>query len=431
MSKVYDAIIVGGGASALASAITAKNNNINLKILILEKKDVLGKKLSQTGNGRCNITNVKAEHLETVMNFLSSNGIFLSEEDGRLYPNSFDAKDVVSVLEREVKKLGCEVLLDAEVKHVYKADDESTSFGYNFEIEALVGNDEKEPADSKGLDGGKEFADSKGLGVSKELAESKGLDASKELAGSKNNADTKLLKKFFTKKVIIATGGKSYASFGTTGDGYIFARSLGHNVSKLIPALTGVEVQENIKSLKGVRQKARVALYMNENMLFQEDGEVQFREDSISGICVMNLSRLIRQIDGLSPEDSYRHYRIEMNFIPDINITSENLKDESLTTLVKGPIATLIERKYLSGEERLNEVKNFKLTVKGLKGWNEAQVTSGGVSLNEVDIETMESKLVNNLYFTGEVLDYDGPCGGFNLNFAWYTGILCGKAIAR
>lgn len=385
MKNDYDILIIGGGASALAAAITAKTDNPGLSCAILEKKDVLGKKLSQTGNGRCNITNANCEHLELVLDFMSKCGIFLTEEEGRIYPYSEDAKDVVRALEKKALSLGVDILLNTTAKKVEAVSPSEKPY-YGFHVYYSLTDQE----------GNESF--------------------------------------IHTRKVLIATGGKSYATFGTTGDGYIFARKLGHSVSKLAPALTAIEVVDNIKSFKGVRSKAIASLYVdreNESVkIAEERGEIQFREDSISGICIMNLSRLIKPLGGLSPEDSFKHYHIRLDLIPGLRVTGDRLLDGSLDTLVKGPIANNIERKYADPNDRINALKNFELTVKGLKGWNEAQVTSGGVSLDEVSPETMESKIVTDLYFTGEVLDYDGPCGGYNLNFAWYTGIIAGHAMA-
>ena len=386
MKNDYDILIIGGGASALAAAITAKTDNPGLSCAILEKKDVLAKKLSQTGNGRCNLSNVSCNHLEPVLDFMSKCGIFFTEEDGRIYPYSEDAKDVVRALEKKALSLGVEIFLSSTVQKVEAVSSTEKPY-YGFHV-FVCNSDMKDESSSV----------------------------------------------VHARKVLIATGGKSYASFGTTGDGYIFARKLGHTVSKLAPALTAIEVDENIKSFKGIRSKAVASLFIDRNgeevMIAEEKGEVQFREDSISGICIMNLSSFIKPLNGLSPEDSFRHYHIKLNLIPGLRVTAERLVDGALDTLVKAPIKEYIERKYSEPEDRLNALRNFKLTVKGLKGWNEAQVTAGGVKLEEVNMDTMESMIVPDLYLSGEVLDYDGPCGGFNLNFAWYTGITAGHAMA-
>ena len=407
MRNDYDILIIGGGASALAAAITLKTDNPDLSCAILEKKDVIGKKLSQTGNGRCNISNVNCDNLETVLSFMSGCGIFLTEEEGRIYPYSEDAKDVVSALKKRAVSLGVEIILNCEVKNVEAVSPaEKPYFGFHVFVP-------EEPS------------------LWPDLCQRDGPSGS--IFGQ--SAGKPGMCFIHARKVLIATGGKSYASFGTTGDGYAFARKLGHHVSKLAPALTAVEVTQNIKPLKGVRSKAKATLWIKRGsedvMIAEESGEVQFREDSVSGIMIMNLSRFIKPINGLSPEDSFKLYTIKLDLIPGLRVTADRLLDGSLETLVKAPIAALIERKTDDIDERIDLLRNFNLTVKGLKGWNEAQVTSGGVSLDEVDMNTMESKLVPDLYFTGEVLDYDGPCGGYNLNFAWYTGIVCGHAMAK
>ena len=396
MEKDFDIAIVGGGAAGLTAAIEAKTSNPEAKVIVLEKMEEPAKKLSATGNGRGNLSNKSCELLQTVIEFFSQCGIVTrADEAGRIYPYSEEAKAVSRALVKRAQNLGAVILTKSSVSNV-----EVDPNGY-FHIFISEGKEE-----------------------------------------------------LITKKLLIATGGKSFANYGSSGDGYIIARKLGHNVTPLVPALTAIEVLEDIKELKGMRAKANVTLMEGGNLILEEEGEIQFRDDSISGICVMNLSSKL-PMSGQTAGNRYEGCKILVNFVPDFTtvelmefikqqVSTPGLKiSEVLTTLVKKPIATRIIKdagldpskdasilKPMEMVKLANLLRSFILSPCGKKGWKEAQVTKGGVSLDEINMGTMESKLVEGLYFAGEVIDYDGPCGGYNLHNAWLTGMKAGKDMA-
>lgn len=211
--------------------------------------------------------------------------------------------------------------------------------------------------------------------------------------------------------IVIATGGKSYPQLGTSGDGYSMARSLGHDVRRVYPVLTPVEC-ENMPDFKGIRCRGRVTLYKDGSIVSSEKGEIQFTADGISGICVFNITMGIRAEDGEDPRKAMKRYEISIDFAPDYSM--EQIEDrETSFGIVTGRIAEKVG---------IKELKDYRLKVKGTKGWKQAQCTAGGVDLSQIDADTMESKLLTGLYFTGEVLDVQYPCGGFNLQHAWETG---------
>lgn len=416
----YDAAIIGAGASGLAAAITLKQENPKASVVLIEKKEAPGKKLGITGNGRCNLSNAACENNAEVLAFFGECGILVREdEEGRLYPYSEDAKEVVDLLTTLAEAAGVEILVNHEIRRV-----------------------EAEPEGGFLL-----FVD--------------GMKAMK------------------AKKVLIATGGKSYPQTGTTGDGFVIARNFGHRVKAPAPGLTAIcTVQEKafaekdsaaaeMKFLKGVRAKGCVRLFvceergaqgkaLREREIFCESGEVQFREDSISGICIMNMSSFIKPQGNPAAAESFGAYTIRIDLAPDFS--AEQIEEhmrmmtlrrdltagDLLKTIVKEKLAKVIlaragvhedmPAEKLSEAEKKRiaaELKAFSLHVTGLKGWKEAQVTCGGVALDEVGAETMESALVLGLYFSGEVLDYAGPCGGFNLHHAWLTGVRAGRTMAE
>ena len=238
-------------------------------------------------------------------------------------------------------------------------------------------------------------------------------------------------------KLLIAMGGKSYSAFGTTGDGYSIARKLGHTVTRLAPSLVPVEVKEDLAPLAGVRAKAKVSLLHCGNLVAEEEGEVQFNKDSLSGICIMNLSRLLVLNPEKSFEEAFSEYELCLDLVPEYEsaevkkVLELKPADHLLRGLVRKKLAGYILERAEDAESAAALLKDLRFTVSGTKGWNDAQVTRGGVELDEVKEDTMESKLVNGLYFAGEVLDYDGPCGGWNLHYAWQTGLRAGSAMAK
>jgi predicted Rossmann fold flavoprotein len=405
----FDVLVVGGGASGMAAAITAKNENPELSVAIVEKGERMGRKLAITGNGRCNISNVEAFGAGEVRRFLESCGILLrQDEDGRLYPCSEDAGQVAAFFAELAAGLGVEIFLNTEVKKVEACHEG----GFLLLVDGLPS------------------------------------------AGRRDQSELR------AEKVVLATGGKSYPKTGSTGDGYVFARALGHKVSPLRPALVPVCVKPasgqgySLKDLAGVRAKARVRLLEKGKELKSAKGEVQFREDSLSGICVLEVSGFALPHGSLGPE-GYADYEISIDFMP--NMDEQKLAEHFeicgvnghvLRTIVKGKLAKVLlaEARRESGCQQLacehiadqiaepevmaRVLKDFRLQVTGLKGWKEAQVTAGGVAISEVDLVRMESKLVPGLFITGEVLDFASGCGGYNLGLAWLTGSRAGWAAA-
>ncbi|MDD6043963.1 MAG: aminoacetone oxidase family FAD-binding enzyme [Eubacteriaceae bacterium] len=376
---MIDICIIGGGAAGLTAAITAKEANPDLKVLIVEKKNQVGKKILITGNGKCNITNVACKGYEETVRFFSGLGILTRvDKSGRVYPYTEEARAVRDALLTKARELGVEICLSSEAVSVSRQK--------NFLVD--IGNRVLE-----------------------------------------------------SRKVLIATGGKSAPQCGSTGDGYRFARAFGHKVNKLIPVLTAIEVKEDVKSLAGIRVKAAVALMYKAKEIFREEGEIQFTATGISGICVFNMSRFMLLPEGQKPDGGFDDYSIIIDFFPGEERLEEILRDRirsgfggdrMLQFMVKKPFEEMIFR--MCPEKDVAQVahilRNFPLSPMGARGWNFAQVTKGGVALDQINPETMESIYIKDLYFAGEVLDYDGPCGGYNLQNAWETGAMAGRGMA-
>lgn len=382
--SVYDICIIGGGAAGMTCGIQAAKENKDIKICILEKKEALGRKLLATGNGRCNISNEYCNHKEDVLEFFAGLGVMTrTDDEGRIYPYSQQGAQIVDVLIKALNANRIDVKCGFVVKHTEKIDNGFKIICENGEIVEAV-------------------------------------------------------------ELMIASGGKAGPQYGTTGDGYKWAKTLGHTVTKLAPALTALECEGDFKRLKGIRSRAEVYLFKGMDMVGRDRGEVQFTADGLSGICIFNLSREIQTEPGEKLENALKKYRLSIDFVPDIgeeafiNVLKGKQCDtgvegwELLETILSTELAKFItENAREKNPHQLAEAaKYWDVNITGVKGWKQAQCTAGGIVMDEINEKTMESKLVPGLYFAGEILDYDGPCGGFNLNNAWYTGMKAGTAMA-
>ena len=376
----YDIITVGAGAAGLAAAISAKRNNRDLKIAILEAQSKAGKKILVTGNGRCNLTNTNVSKefyhgsfdvsktlnrfsAEKLINFFSTLGLVCdTETNGLVYPHSRQASAVLDVLLMEIKRLKIEIICDCKVELIRKK------------------------------------------------------------------------------------GGKAFPTAGGTGLGLDVIKNLGHKITPLFPALCPIQVKSDfMKSLKGIRAKAEVTLYDGEKAIKSEIGEVQFTDNALSGICVFNLTTLLPKtknpIISVNLTKDYSYIEL-LNLLYDRKklFTNEPL-EEFFTGLFHKKIGTALIKsitnkaltescKKLSDKELkslANLIQNWKFECKQCKDFSKAQVMLGGVNGNEVNGYTFESKVVKNLYICGEALDVCGDCGGFNLHFAFASGIITGE----
>lgn len=399
---MVDVAIAGGGPSGIATALEIKRLAPELDVVILERNDAIGRKLRATGNGRCNIANTGYESYAEVSEFLARSGVaFRVYGNGLVYPYSESAADVTDQLEAELKARGIKVRTGYEVKTA----------------EALGG--------ACSTDGAADGA-----------------------AGFIVNGKLKC------RYLVLALGGKAGPAFGCLGDGYKLARSFGHSVVTPVPILTPVEVKDFSKSgLSGIRAKGSAILLKDGTEVFSEDGEIQFTKFGLSGICIFNMTRHMRYDRG----EGLSRFTIMLDLDPECVINeyiSGRLANspEGVSRLVAGDLLRTVLRPALAAEV-LNQagvpsdVPAAKLSdadiaaiVKtthelefkpdNIRGWKDAQCTMGGVSLDEIDEASSESKLTPGLYITGELLDYDGPCGGYNLCNAWYTGMKAGRSIA-
>lgn len=408
MSKV---LIVGGGAAGmLASIFAARNGN---EVHVFEKNEKLGKKLFITGKGRCNITNAgDMENLfenvvsnrkflyssfysytnEDVISFFETLGVPTKIERGnRVFPVSDHSSDVIGALSGEMKRTGVKVHLYTKVSKI------------------LTEN---------GRFSGLEFAD-----------------------GAYVQGDA----------CVIATGGFSYQTTGSNGDGYRFAEELGHTVTDIYPSLVPLAIEEEfVKELQGLSLKnVEAAIYDGKKKLYQDFGEMLFTHYGVSGPLILSGSSHIAKKAGekklklvidLKPAltEEQLDQRVLRDFEQNINKQFKN----AVTRLFPAKlIPVMIERSKIDPEKKVHDIsreerqsfvkliKHFEMTISGLRGYNEAIITKGGVKVKEVDPGTMESKLVPGVYFAGEVLDLDALTGGYNLQIAWSTAYAAGSSI--
>lgn len=436
MAKI---IVVGGGAAGmLASIFAARNGN---EVHVMEKNEKLGKKLFITGKGRCNVTNdCPVEELfpavmsnskflysafygfnsQDMMAFLEDAGLRLKVERGnRVFPESDHSSDVIRTLEREMKRVGVQVHLFTEVKRVVATEDEVNNDTDYDVIERNVSANQKNGLGEKHI-----------IGV--------------ELKGGKFvSADA----------VIVATGGLSYPTTGSTGDGYRFAKDLGLKVTDLKPSLVPLKTKEEyIPRMQGLSlRNVELTVKNGKKILYKDFGEMMFTHFGITGPLVLSASAKIgKQLEkgelqayvDLKPALTAEQLdaRILREFDAGQNKQFKNvigvLFPSSLTPIIM-EISGISPEKVIhdiSKEERRRFgelVKAFPMTIIGMGEFKEAIITRGGVAVKEINPVTMESKSVKNLYFIGEVLDLDAVTGGYNLQIAWSTAYLAGNAVGK
>ena len=394
-------IVIGAGASGVIAALTMSKNN---DVILLDGEDKILKKLLLTGNGKCNYWNSDINYLKynsnnksllssvftdknigDTYNYLEKIGLYPVIKNGYYYPYSNQASSVRELLVDKLKHSGVKVLIDNKVELVEKNKN-------GFKV--------------------------------------------------KTNQDT-----YYCDRVVVSCGSKSYPKTGSDGSGYNIAESFNHTIIPLTASLAPIRMNEKyLKDWNGVRCSAKLNLEIDDEK-FSEIGELQLTDYGISGICVFNLASKISK--GIL---NHKRVKLSINFLPftddvmiwmnerynnlidfDLEKMFESIFNYKLMFVLFKVAGVKKEDRWnkLSYEERLrlcNVLTNFEVNIDEVI-FEKGQVTSGGVSLDEIDINTFESKLVKNLYFTGEILDVDGLCGGYNLAFAFISGYIVGRCL--
>ncbi|MEE1008857.1 MAG: NAD(P)/FAD-dependent oxidoreductase [Agathobacter sp.] len=408
MSKV---VVVGAGAAGMNAALYAAKNGH--KVILIDKNEKLGKKIYITGKGRCNLTN--ASDMEVIFDNIMSNKKFLYsalysydnyrvidffEENGmktkiergnRVFPVSDHSSDVISTFKKVLKKEGVEILLNTEFKKLIIEDDT---------VKGVL------------------------------LVDNTAIMAD---------------------NVIMATGGLSYPSTGSTGDGIRAAKECGHKTVKCTPALVPFNTKEGwVLALQGLSLKnVSITIYKEKKKLYEDFGEMLFTHFGVSGPMILSASANIKPA---MFEDELKMYidlkpaitqeQLDKRILREFEENKNKAFKNSLNKLLPAKmVPVIIDLSDIDPEKKVNEIskeernrlvnlfKKLPLTITGLRGWNEAIITKGGVNVKDVNPSTMESKIINRLYFCGEMLDVDALTGGYNLQIAWSTGYLAGVSV--
>lgn len=408
MSKV---VVVGAGAAGMNAALYAAKNGH--KVILIDKNEKLGKKIYITGKGRCNLTN--ASDMEVIFDNIMSNKKFLYsalysydnyrvidffEENGmktkiergnRVFPVSDHSSDVISTFKKVLKKESVEILLNTEFKKLIIEDDT---------VKGVL------------------------------LVDNTAIMAD---------------------NVIMATGGLSYPSTGSTGDGIRAAKECGHKTVKCTPALVPFNTKEGwVLALQGLSLKnVSITIYKEKKKLYEDFGEMLFTHFGVSGPMILSASANIKPA---MFEDELKMYidlkpaitqeQLDKRILREFEENKNKAFKNSLNKLLPAKmVPVIIDLSDIDPEKKVNEIskeernrlvnlfKKLPLTITGLRGWNEAIITKGGVNVKDVNPSTMESKIINRLYFCGEMLDVDALTGGYNLQIAWSTGYLAGVSV--
>lgn len=411
MSKVF---VIGGGASGMLAAIVAARNGHTVELF--EKNEKLGKKLYITGKGRCNLTNAcdqdtffnhvvsnpkflyKAFYMfnnQDTMNFFETIGLPLKIERGnRVFPVSDKSSDVISSLRQELERQKVKIHYHSEVEKVLIKD------GHFYGLQ--LKNDVKE---------------------------------------------------WIADSVVIATGGLSYPTTGSTGDGYKFAKEMGHSITRLHPSLVPIHIKESyVKELMGLSlRNIEIVITAGKKQIYRDFGELLFTHFGVSGPVILSASSYIIPYLNKNEEltlsidlkPALTSEQLDARILRDFEEAKNKQFKNSLNQLLPNKLINVIIRlseidpdkkvHSITKQERLRLVtllKNLPLHIMKLSEYNQAVITKGGVQVKEVNPSTMESKLVKNVYFVGEVLDLDALTGGFNLQIAWSTAYLAGNSIS-
>ena len=412
-----EVVIIGGGAAGLCASIVIKESlKDQVSVTILERLERVGKKILATGSGKANFTNqlvtsknynqprfvaplLKRFGYQETIDFFEKLGLnSITLQEGRTYPKSESANSLLDALRNRIRTLGITERCNAEVK---KITPDKEKGGYTIEI----------------------------------------------ARSAKMHADV----------VVVAAGGAASPVLGSNGTGFMLAKGLKIKTTDLYPGLVGVKVDNNdIKGLEGLRIKARVALYAKryKEPVWQNSGEIQFKADGVSGIVIMDMASQIARSEVI---DLYHPTHFILDFFPESSMEDleaslterqKNLYEYTNATFLIGMFQkmmalSILKRakidvagyvKDLTKKEiaRLAKVlKEYTITYKGLDSFDHAQVTVGGVAVTEVTANTLEAKNYKNLYFCGEILDIDGDCGGFNLQWAWTSAQIAAQAIIK
>jgi len=410
MKNNKNVIVVGGGAAGMTAAISARR--MGAEVTILEKNPRVGKKILATGNGRCNFTNINTDitcyhgtnpkfaysalsnfSVDDTIKFFEKLGIAHKVEDlGKVFPMSDQASSILDVFLYELNELGIKVVCEANVKDITRKKDK-------FIIE---------------LENGKVYRGD---------------------------------------KVIIAAGGKAMPSSGSDGNGYDLAAKLGHTIIDIFPALVQLMLEGSFfKRIEGVKFVGTAEIIHNNKSIVKDRGDILFTNYGVSGPPVLQISRkageLLKEgkeaylkitIMDMMPKEELRKLvskrllkglkkPVDFSFVGFINkrlipvvLTEAGIND------IKRPVANLSAKE----QERIIDIlTDWRFKIRGTKSWSSAQVTAGGIDTREINQDTMESKLVNGLFFAGEIIDIDGQCGGFNLQWAWSSGFIAGQSAA-
>lgn len=410
----HDLIIVGGGASGLMAAILAKD--FGLDVAIVEGTDRVGKKILTTGNGRCNISNSSISYpfknyhssnkdffinalnsfsIDDTKNFFFSLGLPIIElEDNKLYPQSLQASSVVDIFRLAIEDRHIPLYTNCKIKTIHKKN----------KFKLSTDNDE--------------------------------------------------FKEFSCRKLLLCCGGKSAVKTGSDGSGHKLAENLGHNITKLMPGIVQLKLDyPRLKGLSGIKFDGKVSLISNKKVIREECGEILFTDYGISGPPILQLSSTVSrclnknedvwikvdmmQDKSLDEVSNFIYGHLSMFSHRSISNSLIGVLNKKLIPILLKDIGVdnihipCFDLDWQYQNELINRLKDWKFKCIGTKEFQNAQVTVGGIDTSEVDSNSLESKIIKDLYFAGEILDVDGDCGGFNLQWAWSSAYFAVNSIVK